>query len=197
MALDADQASLFVAETGRYRIRRHWLSGAKAGTTEVFVDNLPGFPDNLSFDDGILWTGAPSPRQIMVDVMLPRPWLRRVTYRLPDGLKPKPVRHAIVLGFDMDGNVAHNLQDSTGTVAITTSARCHDGRLFIAQSQYSPFVITRISSSTSSWDLLMATGSPGPLRVAIWRRRSAQEPSERGIHDVVAVTGNIDVRQIP
>ena len=37
----------------------------------------------------------------------------------------------MVLGFDMDGNVVHNLQDSSGTVAITTSARFHDGRLFI------------------------------------------------------------------
>jgi sugar lactone lactonase YvrE len=131
VALDADEASLFVAETGRYRIHRHWLVGDKAGTTEVFINNLPGFPDNLTFGNGLLWVAAPSPRQAMVDAMHPRPWLRKVSYRLPDGLKPKPVRHAIVLGLDPDGGVAHNLQDSTGTVAITTSARWHDGRLFI------------------------------------------------------------------
>ncbi len=131
VALDPDETSLFVAETGRYRIRRHWLGGPKAGTTEMFVDNLPGFPDNLSLAEGILWTAAPSPRQAMVDLMQPRPWLRKVSYRLPDSLKPKPLRHAIVLGFDMDGNVAHNLQDSSGAVAITTSARYHNGRLYI------------------------------------------------------------------
>lgn len=131
VALDPDETSLFVAETGRYRIRRHWLSGPRAGTTEMFVENLPGFPDNLSLAEGILWTAAPSPRQAVVDLMQPRPWLRKVSYRLPDSLKPKALRHAIVLGFDMDGNVVHNLQDSTGTVAITTSARCHDGRVFI------------------------------------------------------------------
>jgi sugar lactone lactonase YvrE len=131
VALDADEESLFVAETGRYRIWRHWLAGAKAGSTEVFVDNLPGFPDNLSFAGGILWTAAPSPRQAIVDLMHPRPWLRKATFRLPDSLKPKPVRHGLVLGFDMDGRVVHNLQDSTGGVAITTSARYHEGRLFI------------------------------------------------------------------
>ncbi len=131
VALDAAEESVFVAETGRYRIHRHWLSGAKAGTTEVFVDNLPGFPDNLSLNDGILWTAAPSPRQTLVDLMQPRPWLRGVAYRMPDALQPKPVRHAVVLGFDMDGQVVHNLQDSTGSVAITTSARFHDGRLFV------------------------------------------------------------------
>ncbi len=131
VALDAREASLFVAETGRYRIHRHWLTGEKAGTTEVFVDNLPGFPDNLSFSDGILWMAAPSPRQALVDLMQPRPWLRKLTHRLPDQLKPKPLRHGIVLGFADDGSVAHNLQDRSGTVAITTSARQHGGRLFV------------------------------------------------------------------
>ncbi len=131
VALDGDEASVFVAETGRYRIHRHWVAGPRAGTTEVFVDNLPGFPDNLSFADGILWVAAPSPRQAAVDFIHPRPWLRKVTYRLPESLKPKPLRHGIVLGFDLDGRVVHNLQDSTGTVAITTAARFHDGRLFI------------------------------------------------------------------
>lgn len=131
VALDAREESLFVAETARYRIHRHWLHGARAGQTEVFVDNLPGFPDNLSFSDGVLWTAAPSPRQAKVDALLPRPWLRKIVHRLPDQLKPKPLRHGIVLGFDDSGAVVHNLQDASGTVAITTSARMHDGRLFV------------------------------------------------------------------
>jgi sugar lactone lactonase YvrE len=131
VALDAAEASLFIAETGRYRIHRHWLTGEQAGTTEVFADNLPGFPDNLSFAGGILWTAAPSPRQPLIDLMSPRPWLRHLTHRLPEAVKPKPVRHAIVLGFDESGAVVHNLQDPGGTVAITTAARFHDGRLFI------------------------------------------------------------------
>lgn len=131
VALDASEASVFVAETGRYRIHRHWLRGERAGTTGVFVENLPGFPDNLSYADGVLWTAAPSPRQPLVDFMAPRRWLRHVSHRLPERLKPRPLRHAIVLGFGDDGTVVHNLQDTTGTVAITTSARFHDGRLFI------------------------------------------------------------------
>jgi sugar lactone lactonase YvrE len=131
LALDATETSLFIAETGRYRIHRLWLTGPEAGIREIFADNLPGFPDNLSFADGILWTAAPSPRQPLVDLMAPRRWLRHVTHRLPDRLKPKPLRHAIVLGFADDGTAAYNLQDTTGMVATTTSARQHDGRLFI------------------------------------------------------------------
>lgn len=131
VALDAAQESVFFAETGRYRVSRYWLKGDKAGQTDVFLDNLPGFPDNLSFDDGILWVALASPRQGIVDLMHPKPWLRSLAFRLPDALKPKPLRHGIILGYDNEGTLIHNLQDSTGTVAITTSARFSDGRLFI------------------------------------------------------------------
>ncbi len=131
LALDDRQESLFIAETGTYRVHRHWLTGENAGETELFLDNLAGFPDNLTFSNGILWVPMASPRQRIIDVMLPRLWLRRLSYRMPDALKPKPLRHGIVLGYDIDGHLVHNLQDSTGTVAITTSARLHDGRLFI------------------------------------------------------------------
>ena len=112
-------------------MHRHWLMGDRKGTTDLFLDNLAGFPDNLTLNAGILWVSMASPRQKIVDVMLPRPWMRKMSYAMPDTLKPKPVRHGIVLGYDLSGNLVHNLQDSTGTVAITTSARYHDGRLFI------------------------------------------------------------------
>jgi sugar lactone lactonase YvrE len=131
VALDPDEASIFVAETGRYRVHRHWLTGAQAGETHLFIDNLPGFPDNLTFAEGTLWVSLASPRQGIVDLIVPRGWMRSLSYRMPEAVKPKPTRHGIVLGYDLDGHVAHNLQDASGRVAITTSARYHDGRLFI------------------------------------------------------------------
>lgn len=131
VALDEAEASVFIAETGRYRIHRHWLTGDKAGQTELFLENLPGFPDNLSFDDGTLWVAIASPRQPPLDLMSPRLWMRHLAHRLPEALKPKPVRHGMVLGYDESGTVTHNLQDPTGRVAITTGARAAGGRLFV------------------------------------------------------------------
>lgn len=131
LALDANEDSLFIAETGTYQVHRHWLKGEQSGETELFLDNLAGFPDNLTFGEGILWVSMASPRQGIVDMMLPRPWLRKVSYRMPEALKPKPLRHGIVLGYNETGELVHNLQDSSGAVAVTTSARYHDGRLFI------------------------------------------------------------------
>ena len=34
-----------------YRIQKYWLKGDKAGTSEIFVENLPGFPDNVSSNE--------------------------------------------------------------------------------------------------------------------------------------------------
>jgi len=131
VALDDGEASVFVAETAKYRIHRHWLAGEKAGRTEVFLDNLPGFPDNLTFAHGTLWVGFASPRNPQVDAMSTKTWMKHIAYRLPARLKPKALRHGLVVGYDTDGNVTHNLQDPSGKVAITTSARVHDGSLYI------------------------------------------------------------------
>ena len=131
VALDSAEASVFVAETARFRIHRHWLAGGKAGTTEVFRDNLPGFPDNVSFSHGTLWVAFASPRNPVVDAMGDKPFLKRVAVKLPEALQPKPLRHGMIIGFDEHGNVTHNLQDPSGRIAITTGVREANGSLYV------------------------------------------------------------------
>ena len=131
VALDPEERWLLVAETGAYAIRRLWLAGDRAGRDETFVDNLPGFPDNLSTGEGVFWVALPSPRDRLLDALLPRPALRHLIARLPDRLQPGPRRHGFVLAFDAAGRVVHNLQDPSGRVAMTTGARQHGGRLYL------------------------------------------------------------------
>jgi hypothetical protein len=50
VALSANEDFVLVNETYRYRISRYWLKGEQAGTQDVFIDNLPGLPDNLQAD---------------------------------------------------------------------------------------------------------------------------------------------------
>lgn len=50
VALSANEDFVLVNETYRYRITRYWLKGEQAGTHDVFIDNLPGLPDNLQGD---------------------------------------------------------------------------------------------------------------------------------------------------
>ncbi len=132
VALSRDESFLVVAETGAYRMQRVWLTGPRAGQSEVFIDNLPGFPDNVSSSgSGVFWVALAAPRNRLLDLLLPHPRTRRLVGSLPDRMRPQPERFGMVLGVDEQGRVAHNLQDPTGKVAFATGVREHDGRIFV------------------------------------------------------------------
>lgn len=114
VAVSPDQSFVLVAETGMYRVRRLWLTGPKAGQSDVFIDNLPGFPDGISSNGkDKFWLALVTPRQALFDRLLPRPFLRKVVYRLPKALQPAPQRYSFVLGIDTQGHVVENLQNGS------------------------------------------------------------------------------------
>jgi sugar lactone lactonase YvrE len=132
VAVSPDQSFLLVAETGRYRIHRVWLNGPKQGSSEVFVDNLPGFPDGLSSNHrDRFWVGLVTPRDSVLDKLMPHPFLRTIVMRLPKILQPAPKRYAFVLGLDTQGRVVENLQDgSKECYAQIANALEHNGSLY-------------------------------------------------------------------
>jgi len=132
VAVGPDDAYVLVNETSAYRIRRYWLKGEKAGTSDIFIDNLPGFPDNISFDGrDRFWLAIYAPRTAMLDDLLPRPELRKVVSRLPKVLQPGPVLHGWALALDLDGQVVANLQDAgDGAYAPITSVEAFGDALF-------------------------------------------------------------------
>jgi sugar lactone lactonase YvrE len=124
--------SLLFAETGAYRIRRYWLEGERAGTIEVFAENLPGFPDNISrTPDGRIWVPMSSPRHPLADLLGPYPFLRKVAARLPGWAQPKELRHGLVVELAPDGRPLRALHDPSGEVAMTSSAMERDGVLYV------------------------------------------------------------------
>ena len=133
VAISPDQSFVLVAETGKYRIKRLWLSGPKAGETDIFIDNLPGFIDGVASNGrDIFWVALLLPRDTLVDnLLLPRPFLRKVVVRLPEFLHPIPEDYGFVLGLDIKGNVIHNLQDPSGAYAQICSITEHDGMLYL------------------------------------------------------------------
>ena len=42
-----DRQSLIVSECSMARIIRFYFDGPKKGNSEIFIENLPGFPDNV------------------------------------------------------------------------------------------------------------------------------------------------------
>ena len=133
VALAPDESFVAVAETGAYCLRRVWLSGGRAGTAEMLVDNLPGFPDNIALgSDGLIWIALGSPRNPALDWLHPRaPWLRKVVWAVPEKLQPKPVRTAWVVAVDASGAIVRDCQRSEPDFHLVTGVREIDGRVYL------------------------------------------------------------------
>lgn len=133
VAIAEDGSFLLYNETTRYRVNKRWLTGDKAGQTEVLVQGLPGFPDGISRGTaGRFWIAIASQRNAVVDDNAGRPFVREVIQRLPDLLKPAPTRYPYVMAIDGDGRVLATLQDPLGrSYGLVTSVEEHRGRLFL------------------------------------------------------------------
>lgn len=132
VAVSPDQSFVLVNETSKYRIHRVWLNGSKQGTAEIFIENLPGFPDGISSNSkDKFWLAIVSPRDATLDKLLPHPFLRKAVWRLPPFLRPGPKRYSFVLGLDANGRVVENLQDaSRDCYAQIANAVEHHGFLY-------------------------------------------------------------------
>lgn len=112
---------IIVAETGEYRIWKHWISGLNAGKSEIIIDNLPGFPDNVHIgENGRYWVGLTAPRSEVLDDLSGEPFWRSVIQRLPEVMRPQVESYGLVFAIDENGNVLENLQSPSGSVYATT-----------------------------------------------------------------------------
>lgn len=125
VALGPGERYLLITETARYRVWRYWLRGERAGEAEILIENLPGFPDNITFNGrDRFWLALYAPRTAALDALLPQPFLRKIVARLPAAVQPAPVMHGFALGLDLNGKVVVNLQNAEpGAYAPITSVR--------------------------------------------------------------------------
>ena len=116
VALSANEDFVLVNETYRYRITRYWLSGEKAGTHDIFIDNLPGLPDNLQGDrNGTFWVALPSPRKADADMLHRSPWAKAQLAKLPRAFWPKAVPYGFAIALNEQGEIIQSLHDTSGT----------------------------------------------------------------------------------
>lgn len=148
VVLSPDERFLLLAETSIGRILRFWLKGPKAGTKEVVMDNMIGYPDNIRLSDrGTFLVGVTTPRfrkltPPFLDLIAPYPAVKRLLAKvIPlswyNVLLP---RYALVLELGSDGELVGTLHDPEGRLTWAVSdVFQHRGRTYLGNTDL-PFL---------------------------------------------------------
>ncbi|CAA0082249.1 Uncharacterised protein [Zhongshania aliphaticivorans] len=132
VALGPDDKWVLVNETGASRITRLWLTGAVAGSHDVFIENLPGMPDNISFNGvDTFWVAMPALRSKEIDALAQFPFVRKLVGGLPASLLVPSSKLGFVMGLGIDGEVKFNLQSASGVYHTVTSVNEYDGYVWL------------------------------------------------------------------
>ncbi len=135
VCIASDGQSFLFAETWGCTVKRYWFDGPKAGQTELVLDNLPGFPDNINnSSDGHYWMSLVGMRCPALDLAWKMPgFRRRMAKRVPrdEWLFPN-INTGCVLKFNEQGEVLETLWDLGGeNHPMITSMREHRGHLYL------------------------------------------------------------------
>jgi len=135
VCIASDGQSFLFAETWGCSVKRHWFDGPKKGTTEVVMENMPGFPDNINnSSDGHYWMSLVGMRCPALDLAWKMPgFRRRMAKRVPrdEWLFPN-INTGCVLKFNERGEVLETLWDLGGeNHPMITSMREHRGYLYL------------------------------------------------------------------
>ncbi|KAL7136876.1 hypothetical protein ABFS83_10G059200 [Erythranthe nasuta] len=136
VALSADQDFLVVCETWKYRCLKHWVEGDLKEQTDIFIDNLPGAPDNINLaPDGSFWIALIQLRPRFMYVSWALKYVIRVFPKLGKWMIGRQNK-AMVVNIASDGSVVRSFDDPTGKVmSFVTSTLEFEGYLYFGSLQ--------------------------------------------------------------
>lgn len=120
------------------RLRKYWLKGEKAGTSEV-IAILPGYPDNIRANErNEFWVAIHCRRTIYSYINAIYPQLRDFMLKLPISAKLQYLIHiggrltAVVVKYSPEGKLLQILEDRQGKVVRAVSeVEERDGKLWM------------------------------------------------------------------
>jgi sugar lactone lactonase YvrE len=147
LALTADETALILAETGAYSLSRVAILGPAAGRREVIASNLPGMPDNVSRSPaGHFWVAMVTPRNPFLDRLSGRPGLRRLVWRIPQALQPKPVHTVWAMAFDGEGRAIRDFEGQRDDFFFATGVLEHAGKLYLASTEVAGLMVLDLTA---------------------------------------------------
>jgi sugar lactone lactonase YvrE len=136
--------AILIIETGASTIRRYYTHGPKAGTDDLFVKNLAGYPDNLTVHpDGSYLVGLFSEEAHFLSAIHAFPQLQFLA-RLNNPLDVigQFRTMGLIKKIDQRGRIEETWVDPTGALAsFVSEAHIYDGKLFLG-SVVLPFFTT-------------------------------------------------------
>ncbi|XP_057954346.1 protein STRICTOSIDINE SYNTHASE-LIKE 3-like [Malania oleifera] len=146
LSLSKDGSFFVFCESSIGRLRKYWLKGEKAGTSEVLAI-LPGFPDNVRTNErGEFWVAIHCRRTMYAHMCARYPKLRKLFLSLPISAKYQYLLqiggqlHAAVVKYSPEGKLLQILEDTQGKVVRAISeVEEKDGKLWMG-SVLMPFV---------------------------------------------------------
>lgn len=150
-----DGQSLLFAETWACRISRYWFDGPKKGRREIFIDNLPGYPDNLNRGSGgTYWVALLGTRTKAFDLAMRKPgFRRRMAKRIAadEWLFPN-INRGCVLRVSENGEVLDALWDAAGKNHPSVTSTCeHKGWLYLGGVSNNRIGRVRIAGADPAW----------------------------------------------
>ncbi|KAG6619748.1 hypothetical protein I3843_13G110200 [Carya illinoinensis] len=146
VSLSKDGSFFVFCEGSIGRLRKYWLKGEKAGTSEVLAV-LPGFPDNVRTNEkGDFWVAIHCRRSIYTYFCALYPKIRKFLLKLPIPGKLQYMLHiggrphAAIVKYSPEGKLLQILEDSQGKVVkVVSEVEEKDGQLWMG-SVLMPFV---------------------------------------------------------
>ncbi|KAK6926493.1 Strictosidine synthase, conserved region [Dillenia turbinata] len=146
LSLSKDGSFFLFCESSIGRLRRYWLKGDKAGTSEIFAI-LPGFPDNVRTNEkGEFWVALHCHRNMYSYINSLYPGLRKFLLKLPITARTQYMLqiglrlHALIVKYSPEGKLLQILEDSQGKVVRAVSeVEEKDGKLWLG-SVLMPFI---------------------------------------------------------
>ncbi|XP_024966966.1 protein STRICTOSIDINE SYNTHASE-LIKE 5-like [Cynara cardunculus var. scolymus] len=143
VTISSDQEFLVVCETWKFRCLKYWLKEEMGGKVDVFIDNLPGGPDNIKLaPDGSFWIAILPLTSSRMKFIHSSRAIKHLLATFPKLFEQVKVldRSAMVINVGSDGRIIKRLDDPNGQVmAFVTSILEFEGNLYFG-SLYNDFI---------------------------------------------------------
>ncbi|XP_076889499.1 protein STRICTOSIDINE SYNTHASE-LIKE 5-like [Bidens hawaiensis] len=156
--MSPEQDFIIFCETPMMRCSRYYIQGEKEGLIDVFIDRLPGMPDNIRYDgEGYYWIAIVTEHVYEWDLARKYPYIRKLFAFLYKYLKtPSSIaKNSGAVVVDLDGNLIERYYDPTLkfiTTGIKIKEHLYLGNLldsFIVRLNLAQYPATAQSSANS------------------------------------------------